>query len=376
MRKSLSVYLISFGCATLLVAGCAGEKSALKNEPAQVVAKEAPVVTETPAITEAAAIKEPAVKQAEPAATEPVAVTETAIATSPGDPVAKIGATIITRKELDRAFTVLVSQNRVQPGSTPEALKEAEKAALDQLIFAELIYQQGLLSPPADLDKQIEFKMAQNKSKFASPAEFEAALQSSGISEQDLAEISRKDIVISSYIESKIVPSITVTDEEAKAFYAENKAQIGEEPQVKASHILIGVDAAATPEEKAKAKEKAEAILKELKEGKDFAAAALADSSCPSKDQGGDLGFFGKGQMVPEFEQAAFSMKPGEMSDVVETQFGYHIIKLTDKKDGEPPTFDEIKEKITIFLKGQKTQKAVFEYVTKLRAESKVEILL
>ena len=296
--------------------------------------------------------------------------------TSPDDPVAKVGATIITRKELDRAFSVLVAQNRIQPGSTPEAMKEAQKAALDQLIFADLIYQQGLLSPPADLDKQVEFKMAQNKSKFASTAEFEAALQASGITEKDLTEISRKDIVISNYIETKIVPSITVTDEEAKKFYDENKAQLGEEPQVRASHILIGVDAAATPEEKAKAKEKAVGILKEIKEGKDFAAAAKSDSTCPSKDQGGDLGFFGKGQMVPAFEQAAFSMKPGEISDVVETQFGYHIIKLTDKKDAEPPKFDEIKEKITVFLKGQKTQKAVFDYVTKLRTESKVEILL
>jgi len=373
MRKSLSVYFISLGCATLLVAGCAGEKSVLKNEPAPVAAKEAPVVTE------AAAIKETALKPAEPAGkpqTVPAAATAPVVATSPEDPVAKIGTTIITRKELDRAFTVLVSQNRVQPGSTPEALKEAQKVALDQLIFADLIYQQGLLSPPADLDKQIEAKMAQNKGKFASPAEFEAALQASGITENDLAEITRKDVVISSHIESKIIPSITVTDAEIKKFYDENKAQLGEEPQVKASHILIGVDAAATPEEKAKAKEKAEKILKELKDGKDFAAAAKADSSCPSKDQGGDLGFFGKGQMVPAFEQAAFSMKPGEISDVVETQFGYHIIKLTDKKDGAPPAFDEIKEKITIFLKGQKTQKAVFEYVTKLRAESKVEILL
>ncbi len=292
------------------------------------------------------------------------------------DPVAKVGTTTITRKELDRAVSILVAQNRIQPGSTPEAMKEAQKTALDQLIFADLIYQQGLQSPPADLDKQIEFKMAQNKSKFASPAEYEAALQASGITEKDLTEISRKDIVISNYIQTKIVPSITVTDEEAKKFYDENRAQLGEEPQIRVSHILIGVDAAATPEEKAKAREKAEAIRKEVKGGKDFAAAAKEDSTCPSKEQGGDLGFFGKGQMVPAFEQAAFALQPGEISEVVETQFGYHIIKLIDKKDTKPPAFAEIKEKITVFLKGQKTQKAVFEYVTKLRAESKVEILL
>jgi len=358
MRKNLFVYGISLACSALLVAGCAGDKSALKSESAPVAVQETPAVAPTPAVP------------AEQPKTAPAA------SSSPDDAVAKIGSTNITRKELDRAFTVLVAQNRIQPGSTPEAIKNAQKTALDQLIFAELLYQQGLLSPPADLDKQVEFKMSQNKAKFGSAAEFEAALQESGVTEKELVEISRKDIVISSYIEAKIVPTITVSDEEIKKFYDDNKAGLAEEPQVKASHILIGVDAAATPEVKAQAKEKAEAILKELKGGKDFAAAAKADSTCPSKEQGGDLGFFGKGQMVPAFEEAAFALNPGEISGVVETQFGYHIIKLTEKKEATPPAFDDLKEKIAVFLKGQKTQKAVFDYVTKLRQETKVDILL
>jgi len=360
MRKKLSAYFISLGCAALLAAGCAAEKGSLKSEAAPTAGQEA------------LAVKESALKPVEPLEKPKTAD----IITSPEDTVAKVGATIITRKELERAFSVLVAQNRIQPASTPEAVKEAQKAALDQLIFADLIYQQGLKTAPADLDKQVEFKMAQNKGKFGSPAEFEAALKDSGVTEKDLAEISRKDIVISSYIEKNIVPAITVTDEEIIKFYDDNKAGLGEEPQVKASHILIGVDSAATPEVKAKAKEKAESILKELKGGKDFAEAAKADSTCPSKDQGGDLGFFGKGQMVPQFEQVAFALKPGEISEVVETQFGYHIIKLTEKKDAEAPKLEELKEKIATFLKGQKTQKAVFDYVTKLRKETKVEILL
>jgi len=363
MRNHRSACLVLLACTALLTAGCAGEKSAVKSDPAPV------------AIIEAPAVKEAAVKPAEPAA-QPKPAAAPVASSSLGDPVAKFGTTVITRKELDRALSVLTAQNRIQAGSTPEEIKKAERSALDQLIFAELLYQQGLISPPADLDKQVEFKMSQNKAKFGSPAEFEAALQQSGVTEQELVEISRKDLVISSYIEKNIIPSITVTDEEIKKFYDDNKSGLAEEPQVKASHILIGVDAGATPQEKAKAKAKAEAILKEIKNGKDFAAAAKSDSTCPSKEQGGDLGFFGKGQMVPEFEKAAFALKPGEISEVVETQFGYHIIKVTEKKDAAAPKFDDIKEKIAIFLKGQKTQKAVFDYVTKLREETKVEILL
>jgi peptidyl-prolyl cis-trans isomerase C len=365
MRTTFSVRLALFGCAALFVAGCAGEKSATKSEPV-------PAAAPAPA-----AVSEPAVKPAAAAAPATgVTNPEAKPAASADSPVAIVGAIPITRGELDRAMTVLVAQNRIQPGTTPEAIKAAQTATLDQLIFAELLYQQGLKTPPADLDKQIDFKMSQNKGKFSSPAQYEEALKSSGITEKDLIEITRKDIVISNYIETRIVPNITVSDEEIKNFYNENKARLVEEPQVKASHILFGVDAAATPEVKAQAKAKAEATLKELKAGKDFAATAKEVSTCPSKDQGGDLGFFSKGQMVPAFEQAAFALKPGELSGVVETQFGYHIIKLTERKDVEPPKFEELQDKIATFLKGQKTQKAVFDYVTGLRKEAKVEILL
>ena len=352
-------------CAAIL-AGCAGEQSAVKNDVTPV-----PASVTAPVSTPAAEKKDaPAVSAAAPSAK----VEEKAPAAT--DPVAKAGKTVITRGELDRALAVLIAQNRIQPGSSPDDMKKAQLSALDQLIYAELLYQEGLKAAPADLEKQVEFKMAQNKGKFGSPDEFESALKSSGMTEKDLAEISRKDIVITSYIETKIVPTLTVSDDEVKKFYDENRDRLGDEPQVKASHILIGVDATATPEVKAKAKEKAEAILKALKAGRDFAEAAKADSTCPSKEQGGDLGFFGRGQMVPEFENAAFGLKPGEMSGVVETQFGFHIIKLTDKKGGEIPKFEELKEKIATFLKGQKTQKSVFDFVNKLKSEAKVEVLL
>lgn len=313
------------------------------------------------------------------AAENPVAKDETQAAKPATDlkaPVAKAGKTVITRGELERALNVLTAQNRIQSGNTPEDQKKAQLAALDQLIYAELMYQEGMKAAPADLEKQVDFKMAQNKGKFVSPVEFEAALKESGMTEKELAEISRKDIVITNYIDTKIAPTVKVSDAEIKKFYDDNRDRLGEEPQVKASHILIGVDASATPEVKAKAKEKAEGLLKELKSGKDFAEVAKTSSTCPSKEQGGDLGFFGKGQMVPEFEQAAFGLKPGEMSGVVETQFGYHIIKLTDKKGGEAPKLEELKEKIASFLKGQKTQKAVFDFVTNLKNETKVEIML
>lgn len=289
--------------------------------------------------------------------------------------VAKVGEATITRSDLDKALKAMAA--RQQGGELPpEALKQAEAGVLDQLIAAEILYQEGKKAEIKDLDKQVDFRIAQGKGKFQTVAEYEAALKSSGLTENELTALIRKDTVISHFVEKTIVSTVAVTDAEVKTYYDANPAQFKKEAQIKASHILIGVDAGASDADKKTAKGKAEALLKELKAGKDFAAVAKSDSTCPSKEQGGDLGFFGRGQMVKAFEDAAFALKKDEMSDVVETQFGYHIIKLTERKEAETVPLDEVKEKLAEFLKNQKIQQKVAAFVNEQRTKLKVEKLL
>ncbi|MGC9974420.1 MAG: peptidylprolyl isomerase, partial [Gaiellaceae bacterium] len=166
----------------------------------------------------------------------------------------------------------------------------------------------------------------------------------------------RRDLVIAHFIQLTIVPKVTVSEEESRKFYDQNQDKFVGGETVRASHILVGVDAKATAEEKQKAREKAEKLRKELAAGADFATLARENSTCPSSKQGGDLGYFGKGQMVPPFEQAAFALKPGGLSDVVETQFGYHIIKLVEKKGPETVAFKDAQPRIGEYLKNQKAQ--------------------
>jgi peptidyl-prolyl cis-trans isomerase C len=251
--------------------------------------------------------------------------------------------------------------------------KEATDTVLDQLIAAELLYQAGSKLELKELDKQVAEKIAQSKAKFPDNAAFEAALKSASLTVKELEDLVRKDIVINSLVDKEIAAKIAVSDAEAKKFYDENIDKFKEGENIRASHILCGIDPKATAEEKKKAKEKAEALLKEIKAGKDFAELAKTNSSCPSSAQGGDLGVFGKGQMVPSFEAAAFALKPGEVSDVVETQFGYHIIKLTEKKEAGVTKFDEVKERIQEYLKGTKMQKAVADYIDNLKVKAKIE---
>ena len=153
------------------------------------------------------------------------------------------------------------------------------------------------------------------------------------MTEPGLKDYFASQFAIQKLLDKDLASKIVVTPEEVKAFYDGNPDVFKTPEMVRASHILVKVDKAASDEEKAKALEKIKAIQKRIKSGEDFAKVAKEVSDSPSKDDGGDLDFFQKGQMVPPFEKAAFSMKPGETSDIVETEVGYHIIRLTDKKE-------------------------------------------
>lgn len=146
----------------------------------------------------------------------------------------------------------------------------------------------------------------------------------------------------------KIDPKKMVADKDINEYYAENKNEFRELEKVKARHILLKVDANASEDEKKKVKEEAQEILaKAKKEGADFAALAKKYSEDPgSAKKGGDLGYFERGKMVKEFEEAAFSLKPGEISDLVKTSYGYHIIKVEDKKPAAVPSLEKVKSKV------------------------------
>lgn len=152
-----------------------------------------------------------------------------------------------------------------------------------------------------------------------------------------------------------------VTEAEMRKIYDEQRARITPEEEVRARHILVETE------------EEARAIIAQLRGGADFAALAKEKSKDPGGAEGGDLGFFTKAQMVPEFANAAFAMKPGDIStDPVKSQFGWHIIKLEERRPRAIPTFEQVKGQIEDFL----TRRAQAELVQKLRAEAQVERLV
>lgn len=170
-----------------------------------------------------------------------------------------------------------------------------------------------------------------------------------------------KENFINQYAINKIMQEATVTDEEVEKFYKDNEEEFGESNMVKASHILV------------EDLEEAKKIKSELDDGADFADLAQEYSSCPSKDKGGDLGFFGKGAMVKEFEDAAFAMEVGEISEPVKTQFGYHIIKVTDKKVEPKQELKAIMERLKQSLTKRKQQEVYVKKINDLRTKYDVK---
>jgi len=192
---------------------------------------------------------------------------------------------------------------------------------------------------------------------------------------ETMAELEKR--VLAGMAMEKVLSGAKISDEEVKKFYDDHKAAFKVPESVKASHILIQVSKDAGNDLWKKAKKEATKIRKDILAGKvSFEDAAKRDSDCPSKSRGGDLGFFTEGQMVPEFEKAAFATKIGDISDPVKTQFGYHIIKVTDHKDASEQPFDEVKDGIRQQLLQQKQRDTLSEYVDKLKKTYKVEILL
>jgi peptidyl-prolyl cis-trans isomerase C len=155
------------------------------------------------------------------------------------------------------------------------------------------------------------------------------------------------DFLSREYLAKVVMPEATVSEADLKEYYTQNKQSLGVPEQVRARHILFRVDPAASQAEKNKAQERAQAVLKRVQAGEDFAELAAAHSDdTGSKAKGGDLGYFSPGQMVADFEDVAFYTNPGETSDIVETKFGFHIIKVEDHIGARERSFEEMKDYI------------------------------
>jgi peptidyl-prolyl cis-trans isomerase C len=186
-------------------------------------------------------------------------------------------------------------------------------------------------------------------------------------------EIMKNEYLARMYVQKEVLGKINLTEKDYEAYYNEHKKEFENPEMVRARHILVAVKPNATEEEKKAALKKAEEILDKAKKGEDFAKLASEYSDDPgSKAKGGDLGFFTQGSMVGKFEQTAFTLKPGEISPVVETEFGYHIIKVEERKAAEQQPYETVKEQVKAKATQAIQQERLNAFLEKAMKDAKV----
>ncbi|MFC4101093.1 peptidylprolyl isomerase [Paenibacillus xanthanilyticus] len=228
---------------------------------------------------------------------------------------------------------------------------------LDNLIQEELVKQEAKKKGIVISDKDVDAEMAQIKKQFSSDSEFHAALQQSNMTLEDL----KKQIPMQLRIRKLVELRAKVSDEEVKQYFEANRAMFDQPEEVKASHILVSTKA------------QADEIMMQLKGGADFAKLAKEQSTdTGSKGTGGDLGFFGRGVMVSEFEEAAFSLKVGELGGPIETEFGFHIIKVTGYKEAKAATLEGKKAEIREQLIRQKIAELSPQLLEELKSKAQI----
>lgn len=249
-----------------------------------------------------------------------------------------------------------------EPVSRAEFLSALEQAAgaqvLERLVNLRLLLQANQkdhLVSAQDIDQEFN----QLKGQFPTEVEWQAALKSNGLSVANL----RQQVEAKLILDRLTVKDATATDEEIAKYFQEHQEELAQPEEVRARHILLATE------------EEAKKVVEDLKAGADFAKLATERSKDPgSQAQGGDLGFFRRGDLVPEFEQVAFALKPGEVSSPVQTQFGWHVIEVEEHKAPVPATLEGSREKIREALVKQKTKQAT-QVLSELREKSDVKVL-
>jgi len=291
--------------------------------------------------------------------------------------LAKVNGVVITQEDLNRELDN--ARARMQQLGTPQeglSVDVMKAEVLENLIKRELLYQKsketGIVVDEATIDARIDSV----KQRFPGDSEFQAALAEKGMSEKELRAQIKEGLAIRELLEHQVIEKIVVPDKEIRAYFDENPDYFKQPERYHTRHILVTVEEGADDARKAEARKKIEGIQKRLEKGEDFAALAKEYSDCPSKEKGGDLGYVSKGQMVKPFEDAVFALKPGERSGIVETKFGYHLIEVLEIQPPGDVPYDSVKGQIEAFLKRQKSEKALEQYVDQLKEKAKIERFL
>jgi peptidyl-prolyl cis-trans isomerase C len=357
-------HLLFPACAAFVLTACDAPKPNEEGSPA-------PSPTASPEAT-------PASTSEATEATEPVVVMEeeTAAAVDLPDPVAEINGEPISRADFEKTLSEVFGAMGLQPSMLP-----AEQQSLLYRQFIEDLIVDRLIDAAAAntevTDAEVDEELSKIAQQYGSQERLAEELSSTGQTIDDFKTRMKRLLRQRKWMDAQTPEAAAVTDTEVEKFYNENINEFAQPEVVRASHILIRVEEDADEATVAEKQKQAADLAAKAKAGEDFAALATEFSEDPTaKQNAGDLNFFPKDRMVPEFAEAAFAAEVNSISEPVRTQFGWHVIKVTDKKAAQTLPLAEVKEDIAEYLKDGQKQKAVEGVIANLRSQAQVKIHL
>ena len=308
--------------------------------------------------------------------TLPIAAEEKAKPEKKNQELASVNGKKITTADIERALRMRYgpSLDEMPAEQRVNAIKQVTPRMTEELISRNLLLEAAKAAKTKTNAEELKTTLEQIKGSLPPTVKFEDYIKKMGHNEKSFEAEVAEELLINFHVQKILSAVKAPTDAELQKHYEENKESFNSKESITASHILLKTDPGS--DEKLKS-EKLKAIQK-LREqlitakGAGFDKLAKEHSDCPSSARGGDLGSFGRGQMVPAFEKAAFTQKIGDVGEVVETQFGYHLIKVTKKSTAGQRKFEEVKEEITQQLDAPKRQKTMQDYIAGLESKAKI----
>lgn len=285
------------------------------------------------------------------------------------------GTITITEEQLSSEVDKVVAQYSAQGMELDEAqLGQVRTSMLEQLVQKQLLIAEAVDQGYTVEDEEVQSEMEQVSSQFADEQTFLDTISQYGYTRESLQQEISDALLVQNYLKEEVTSKVEVSEQDIQEFYDENPQYFETPETVTASHILILLDEDADEATRAEAMSKIHEIQDKLAAGEDFADLAVEYSEGPSGPDGGDLGSFERGQMVEPFEDAAFALGVGEVSDVVETQFGLHLIKVRAHSESEATDLATVSESIESYLQEQKQQDAINAEIERLKEVYELDV--
>lgn len=296
----------------------------------------------------------------------------------PGNAV-RINDVEISNQRFNAYYTEYRKTKGVAVGARGDQLglmKRLRREAMDLMIEQELV-RQAAVKQGIEVDaKEVDTAVGELRDLFDTPGAFDRRLEDEGFDEKTYRQYVEGMLKAKIYLDDIRIKAGTVSDEELEQYYRDNEYRLTFPEQVRVRHILLSWKPLGQPDDRAALREQMVAVQEKARAGEDFAELAGEYSDDSTRVDGGDVGFFTRGKMVPAFEAMAFSLQPGEISDIVETPFGLHILKLEERKPASLLPLDEISEELRAHISEERMEKAVTEEYARLREQARIEILI